>query len=243
MTMYTRLPALAFVLFAGAPAIAQPIQLNEDFTVGNNSIAQLQSRGWILQNNSDSPNPSGAWGPGASLFNPPPSGPNGSYWASDFTTTGADPGNISDWLLTPVLTLRAGVTMSFFTRSGGEFPDRLQVRLSTAGTSSNVGATPTGVGDFTTLKLDINPTMAPGGSAGYPLIWTQFSVTLSVGEVPTPTTGRFGFRYFVPGSSAVNGPADVIGLDSVIVTVPEPTSLTLVGLAIGVGIVRRRSRS
>src|SRR2546428_3306592 len=49
---------------------------------------------------------------------------------------------------------------SFYTRTVDmpSFPDRLQVRMSTNGASSNVGTTATDVGDFTTLLLDINPT-------------------------------------------------------------------------------------
>ena len=50
--------------------------------------------------------------------------------------------------------------MSFYTRTvdAPTFPDRLQVRMSTNGASSNVGTTATDVGDFTALLLDINPT-------------------------------------------------------------------------------------
>ena len=43
------------------------------------------------------------------------------------------------------------------------FPDRLQVRMSTAGAGSDVGTTATDVGTFTILLLDINPTYAPTG--------------------------------------------------------------------------------
>ena len=61
--------------------------------------------------------------------------------------------------------------MTFWTRTttANPFPDRLQVRMSTAGASSNVGTTATDVGDFTTLLLDINPTYTVGG---YPEVWT-----------------------------------------------------------------------
>jgi len=58
------------------------------------------------------------------------------------------------------------------------------------GASSNVGTLPLEVGDFTTLLLDINPTYT---TTGYPIAWTQFTVTVS--NVPSPTTGRLAFRY------------------------------------------------
>ena len=37
------------------------------------------------------------------------------------------------------------------------FADRLELRLSTNGASTNVGTTTTSVGDFTTLLLTVNP--------------------------------------------------------------------------------------
>ena len=61
--------------------------------------------------------------------------------------------------------------------------------MSTNGASANVGTTSTDVGDYTTLLLDINPTLVTGV---YPVTYTQFTVTIS--GVPTATTGRLAFR-------------------------------------------------
>ena len=66
------------------------------------------------------------------------------------------------------------------------FPDRLQVRMSTNGASTNVGSTATGVGDFTTLLLDINPNYTTNC---YPNVWTQFTVTLSGLRLLAPRGG------------------------------------------------------
>ena len=88
------------------------------------------------------------------------------YIGANFNnTTGTN--TISNWLLTPPVTLQNGATMTFYTRTvdAPAFPDRLQVRMSTNGASSNVGTTATDVGDFTTLLLDINPTYT---LSGYP---------------------------------------------------------------------------
>src|SRR4029079_15317084 len=84
------------------------------------------------------------------------------------------------------------------------------VRMSTNGTSSNVGATTTSVGDFGTLLLDLNPTYA---ISGYPNGWTQYFIVLS--GLGSPVKGRLAFRYFVE-SGGPNGPnSDYIGIDSV----------------------------
>jgi hypothetical protein len=99
-----------------------------------------------------------------------------------------------------------------------QFPDRLQVRISTNGTSTNVGTTAYDVGDFTVLMLDINPNLT---TVDYPTVWTHFTVTVS--GVAAPTTGRMALRYFVPdgGTSFLNG--DYIGIDHVTLSCTAPT--------------------
>jgi len=113
--------------------------------------------------------------------------------------------------------------MTFWTRTVTTpfLPDRLQVRMSTSGASTNVGATATSVGDFTTLLLDINPTYT---TTGYPNTWTQFTVTVS--GLVSPTTGRMAFRYFVEngGPNGVN--SDYIGIDTVQYTCNQPPTPT-----------------
>jgi uncharacterized delta-60 repeat protein len=127
---------------------------------------------------------------------------------------------ISNWLLTPPVTLQNGAVMTFYTRTVDvpQFPDRLQVRMSTSGTSTNVGTTAYEVGDFTVLMLDINPNLTTGG---YPNAWTQFMVTVS--GVASPATGRLALRYFVPdgGTGFPNG--DYIGIDQVSFSCTTPT--------------------
>jgi hypothetical protein len=98
------------------------------------------------------------------------------------------------------------------------FPDRLQVRMSTNGSSANVGTAATDVGDFTTLLLDINPTYT---STGYPKVWTQFTVTVS--GAASPSTGRLAFRYFVENGGPSGANSDYIGIDTVQYDCPVPT--------------------
>ena len=154
-------------------------------TEGFDDITTLPAAGWIPLNHSTTTGTTG-WFQGSSVVFPAQAGGATSYIGANFNnTTGV--GTISNWLLTPPLTLQDGATMTFYTRtvSSPAFPDRLQVRMSTNGTSSNVGTTATDVGDFSTLLLDINPTY---NTSGYPSVWTQFTVTVS--GVASPTTGR-----------------------------------------------------
>ncbi len=182
--------------------------LNEGF----DNVAGLVAAGWSLQNLS---NPAGTstWFQGNPGVFPAFSGATNSYIGANFNaTTGAN--TISNWLLTPVQALANGATFSFQTRiptvAGTEFPDRLEVRLSTAGSSTNVGATNASVGDFTTVLLTINPTLVTGV---YPQVWTEFTVTIS--GLAAPTTGRIGFRYFVESGGPGGDNSNYIGLDDV----------------------------
>ena len=189
---------------------------------GFEDITTLVPAGWFMQNNSQPGPGTTNWFQGNSTVFPAQSGASTSYIGTNFNN-GTGTSTLSNWLLTPPLTLQNGVVLTFWTRTVDTptFPDRLQVRMSTNGASTNVGATATSVGDFTTLLLDINPTYT---TTGYPNVWTQFTVTLS--GIASPTTGRLALRYFVEngGPSGVN--SDYIGIDTLSVTGgcgPTPT--------------------
>lgn len=177
--------------------------------------------GWIVQNLSASPNPTLTWfAPTASLtFNSYNGAPN-DYIAANFNNT-TDQNNavtLSDWLITPTLNLQNGVVVSFATRTStnpNQYADRLEVRMSTAGTGSNVGSTPTSLGTFTDVLTTINPNLT---STGYPGVWTVYNLTVS--GVPTPTVGRVAFRYFVTNGGPAGANSDYIGLDAVTITAP-----------------------
>ena len=127
------------------------------------------------------------------------------------TTVLTDNGTISNWLISPELDFAATGRITFWTRTVDTpaFPDRLQVRLSTGGASTNVGTAATDVGDFTTLLLDINPTYTV---VDYPVIWTQY--TISSADLPASGTGRIAFRYFVEDAGALGTNSDYIGIDT-----------------------------
>ncbi len=187
-----------------------PTPCNTTLTEGFDDITTLIPNGWARINNSQ-PLGTTNWFQGIPAVFPSQSGAPNSYIAANFQNTGTT-GTISNWLLTPSLTLQNGDQLSFFTRQplGSTFPDRLQVRMSLNGASTDVGMTATSVGDFATLLLDINPTYIIGV---YPQVFTQFTVTLS--GIGSPTTGRLAFRYFVEDAGLSGANSDYIGIDTV----------------------------
>src|SRR5689334_4117076 len=122
-------------------------------TEGFDNISTLGASGWALVNNSTPGGFQPTWFQGNGGIFPAQSGAANSYIASNFGAAGAG-GNISNWLISPELFLNGGAELTFWTRSdGGSFPDRLEVRWSASGASTDVGGTDSSVGDFTTLLL------------------------------------------------------------------------------------------
>jgi hypothetical protein len=179
-------------------------------TEGFDNISTLPGAGWA-QINRSSPLGTTGWFQGNSSVFPAQSGAANSYIAANFNN-GSGTATISNWLLTPPLTLQNGGQLTFWTRTASpvQFPDRLQVRMSLNGSSTDVGATATDVGDFTTLLLDINPTYT---LVGYPIVYTQFTVNLS--GIGAPTAGRLAFRYFVENGGPNGANSSYIGIDTV----------------------------
>jgi hypothetical protein len=216
--MIHALRCLLILLVVATNAYAAPI-LEENF----DDVTTLPGKGWVQTNNS-SPLGSTGWFQGNPGIFPAQAGGPDSYIAANFNNADFG-GNISNWLLTPTLTVNNSDILTFFTRSANGFPDRLEVRFSSNGSSSSVGATDSSVGDFINLLLTINPSLDP---AGYPPEWTMFQVSMS--DLPGPTSGRYGFRYSVPDTNTY---ADYIGIDTVSVnssSVPEPSTFVCMGI-------------
>jgi hypothetical protein len=202
------------------------------FTEGFDDITTLAAAGWTFTNNSSPLGSTGFFQGNPAVFGAQ-SGAADSYVAANFLNAEFG-GNISNWLISPTFTLFDGETLSFFTRGeAAGIADRLEVRFSYAGDSTDVGTTADSVGDFSGVLTTINANLDP---FGYPSDWTMFKVVFSGITDPKGVLGRFAFRYSVPDTS-VN--ANFIGIDSLTLTVPEPGTLALFGLALTLGFAWR----
>lgn len=208
--------------------------IGQSFSEGFDNITNLSSSGWVL-NNMSSPVGNISWFQGTDIAN---GGPFNSYNGASNSYIGANynsvyqSGTISNWLISPVRTFNNGDIIKFYTRASPDnlWADRLEVRLSQNGSSSNVGASATSVGDFSNILLTINPNLLLNV---YPYTnWTQYTITIS--GLSGPTSGRFAFRYFVT-SAGLNGThSDYIGIDNVeYVTVCTPITVSASGLTSG----------
>ncbi len=188
-------------------------------------------RGWVFQNKSVNPGPTN-WGnpaePPFAAFSPAGS-ENGYLWA-DFNSTSSASGIISNWAVSPPVTLRNGDKIRFYTRAqlyffngdSTDFTNRLQVRINARNDGTDVGNGAT-TGDFNTLLLDINAAYneflllswnnrEPNALNAFPHRWTRFEAT--VDGLQAPVKGRFAFRYFMEGAGT-NGRGSAIGIDQV----------------------------
>lgn len=154
-----------------------------------------------------------------------------SYVLVNFNST-TTPGDISNWLITPVVSLQNGDIITFYTRTvtpnaspspANTYPDRLELRLSTSGAFSAAPSTgSTDLGDFTTLCLSVNPNLLLTGAGSYPGTFTQFSYTVS--GLTGVTDCEFGFRYWVTDGGPTGSNSNIIAIDTV--SVDRPTAST-----------------
>lgn len=211
--------ALALTSSITTNATAQAI--NEGF----DNITTLAGAGWV-QTNVSLPIGSTNWSQGTNIAAGGPfdsfNGAVNSYISANYNNT-AGTGTISNWLMSPNRTFKNGDVITFYTRkvSPDTYPDRLEVRLSTNGASTNVGSGAS-VGDYTTLLLSINPSLVVGV---YPTTWAQYTVTIS--GLLAPTSGRLAFRYFVTSGGPSGANSDYIGIDNFIYTPYVCPTLTM----------------
>jgi len=246
---------------AATPAAASPFLPNAVITQGFDTVGTCPA-GWTCTNNSTTVGTT-TWFQGNDTVFPAQAGATTAYIGANFnSTTGAN--TISTWLVSPQVNFGTGASLSFWTRTvtAPMFADRLEVRLSTAGASTNVGTGPAGVGDFTTLLTTVNPTLVTSTNCpitpttGYPNAWCQITVT-NAGGIPSSGSGRIAFRYFVTSGGPMGDNSDYIGIDTFSFdegtvgalgsTLPVPSLdrlglLALITLTLGCGLwmVRRR---
>ncbi len=179
------------------------------------SVPGLNAKGWVMVNKTTPYPDLGAWKQGSTIIGK--GGPSGMA-AYAYTTDQSEfiaaigynnqnTSDISSWLITPLLKVKNGDKISFYTTSpalpSNVFRDRLQVLLNPAGTT-DVGNSVSSVGGFTTNLFDINSGYT---IAGYPQIWTAYTHTFS--GISGTKNIRIGFRYFVPQADS----ASQIGID------------------------------
>lgn len=239
-----KLKLTLFVLILSFLKISGQIIFTENFDNFNSLVAN----GWTIQNSSQ---PLGTTTWGTSTLFPPYNGGAGSFASANYQSAQTW-GTISNWLISPVISLKNGDVISFYTRTKqpDAFPlsDRLEVRISTNGSVSTLpNSNSESVGDFTALVTVINPTEAV---YGYPSTWTNFSPTIF--NLSQPTNCRIAFRYYVTGAGTYGG--EIIGIDALSITssplsnedftlrklkiVPNPTSnfLMIENLDLNMGI-------
>ncbi|HYC30075.1 MAG TPA: choice-of-anchor J domain-containing protein [Chitinophagaceae bacterium] len=218
--------------------MAMPGVPDQSFVEEFDTTSSAFARGWQPINTSD-PKGQSVWVQG--MFNNPtitgmpysipfsPFSSKGSYAGFigvDYLSTSAAAGIISNWLVSPVITMQNGDKIIFYTRTAlyeiaatdsTDFSNRLQVRMS-KNEGVNVG-NGNNVGDFNSTLLDINPTYLEAHTDpalfdpnAYPIRWTRFEA--KVGGLNGPTKGRFAFRYFVEGGGS-NGLGSGVAIDSV----------------------------
>jgi hypothetical protein len=223
------------VMHQNAATVAAPVSVPRVATLneGFDDVGTLVGNGWVRRHLSAPTGTVPGWFQGNPTLNAQTGAAN-SYVAANFQSTAGGTGTISDWLITPELEFGRDASFTFWTRKayvagGADYPDRLEVRLSANGASSDAGSTHTSTGDFSTVLLSINPTQVAGG---YPYTWTQYTLTHAHG-VPRNGSGRIAFRYFVTQAGPSGTNSEYIGVDTVSYSagVPQyPVFYTIVGL-------------
>jgi hypothetical protein len=184
------------------------------------TVANLAGKGWVIDNKSYPTGPSnwrqGMYELGGKLGSDVVGFPaySAKFTPNDFvsvdmnSTAGA--GVTSAWLISPMRQMKNGDKIIFYTRTHGDYIDRMQVRLNVTNGGTYVGVGPEDVGDFNRQLLEINPNMI---LSAYPIDWTKYTLTLS--GITGTVNGRFAFRYYVPDSGPSGSNADMVGVDSV----------------------------
>ena len=209
----------------------------QSFTEGFEVSSPLTD--WWVANTSDDAGTTINWFRGRPTTFIAQAGSDSSYLASNYQsdTNLTTAGTISDWLITPNRVFNNGDVVTFYTRTianPATYPDNLQVRFSSNGTSTNVGTSSATVGDFTTLLLEINPTLS---LSVYPAVWTQYTITIS--GLAGPTSGRVAFRYYVTNGGAAGANSYYIGIDTYSYTSNTATSDATVSNVYTLGTIAR----
>lgn len=218
---------LTFTLFSFGVMSSQTTVYSYGFTPGTPATLTTTD-GWSVTNQSTAAAATVLWA--TASYTPPtssslfgstsPQGQAGglnSFALVNYTSTtqsSSTGATISNWLISPNVTVENGDIVSFWSRKGTDgtidYPDRLELRMSSVATTVVPSAGPTDVGSFTTLGVSVNPNLLAGFV--YPKVWTQYSFTVS--GLSGPTVVKFAFRYFVTDGGPLGNNSDLIGIDT-----------------------------
>jgi len=203
--------ALLALAIAGAVSTAQATVVVSE---NFDSVSALASKGWILSNLS-TPTPISGWLQGNASVLTAQSGADNSFISSSYLN--APPGGtLSNWLVTPIFSTVYGAHVSFWVNAedaGADFSDKIAYGFIDA------------AGEFSTAVLSQVITVTTGA-------WTQ--ITAEIGN--TPGSARFAIQY-----TGAADASDYLGVDSLTVDVPEPSSIAILAAGImGLTAARRR---
>lgn len=203
--------------FKEEPRPAPPPVVSKSYKESFDTVGNIARKGWVIINNSDPVGPT-AWRQGrfeyggklgdevvgfpaySSTFN------QNEYISVDMNC-GQGAAILSAWLITPPTEMKNGDEFSFYTRTKGDFADRMQVWINTKTSHAYVGKAARDTGDFTPRLLDINKDMG----TDYPAVWTKYTITLS--GITGTVKGRLAFRYYIEDGGPGGSYSDQIGID------------------------------
>ena len=197
---------LLLLLMVSAGLNAQ-ILLQENFDALGSPVTL--PTGWTMTNQS-SPIGTSSWFAGNPASFTSYNGPDDGYIAVNFQS-GSGTSTLSNWLLTPPVTVQNGDEVSFYTRvpSGSSWADRLELRQSVLGAGSTDPVGFADVGSYSTVCLTVNPNLV---ASEYPATWTKYTyvVTGLTGQVSC----RFALRYTVPNGGPNGTNSNYVGVDA-----------------------------
>lgn len=207
-----------------------PPVADQSFVEEFDTLSAAINRGWVIKNRSE-PIGTDVWVQGGTGTAYSSKATNDGFISTTYlscVTSAPFNGIISNWVISPPVTMQNNDRIIFYTRTNdATWCDRMQVRINPYNTGTECGRGNT-VGDFPIKLLDIDSINASSDPLNgnnlpsyvfkyhptitYPTEWTKFEATVS--GLSGPSKGRFAFRYFVPFGGSEGIGYDVL-LDSV----------------------------